>query len=394
MSTKCLRSVCLFLVMILCVTLLPADLGAIYAESNQEQVTESTIHEITLDGRGVIPSPASIAVDTAVEDGVYEGLPDLTGGKKNYDFKGWFTANTGGREVKNGDLINVPVTDTEGNVEIDSEGNTIYEPIPSKLYARWEGCKYTVTLDPCRATLSKKSISVSYGGTYSSLPTPTRKGLVFMGWYTSKTNGTQIKKTSKVTLTKNIKLYAKWAPKWYFQTDKRWKNRWYRVRRENSTIGNAGCGPTTMAMVVSSIKNNSVNPIHACAWSRAHGYKAYKSGTKDGFFKSYGKKYGIKVTPYYAYKDLRYAKKTTKTKYNNIAKNAVKNGNWVIVLVGKSRWTKGGHFILWYKTEGGYAYIRDSNSASAARAKAPVSTLQKAAKRYWVVSVPASKKVN
>lgn len=363
---------CIILVIVLCAGFAPPYNDFAYAETiDAEAVDDGKVKEykIELDGMGVSVFPDTITVTVG---GIYSQLPKLQ--KENHDFLGWFTGPYGGDEIREGDVVE--------------------EPVPKKLYARWKGAEVTITLDPCRGELSETEIKVNYGESYYALPNPYRSGLEFMGWYTAKSGGKLFNPYDGVSLTSDIKLYAKWAPVWYLQTDKKWRKKWYRVSRENSTIGSAGCGPTTMAMVVASLKSNNVTPVTACKWSRKKGYKAYMSGTKDGFFKSYGKKYGIKVSRKY-YGDLRYTKKKKAKKYHTSAKNAVKNGNWVVVLAGRGKWTKGsGHFILWYKTEGGYAYIRDSNSTKSGRAKAKVSTLQKQAKRYWVISVPENKKVN
>ena len=377
------RFICLLVILSLCLSIIPVNAGYAYADTTMDaEDTENNEYD-----EGVVdqePEPEyTIFLDpmkgkitstsiTVTAGGIYNNLPIPT--RKNYEFKGWYTKKT------TGSLI--------------SEGGIVASSVPSVLYARWEGKEYTVTLDPQRATLKSQIRKVNYGEKYSSFPTIKRKGLVFQGWYTKKTGGTEVEATDTVKITKNQKLYAKWAPTWYLQYDKKWRKKWYRVKKESSTIGNAGCGPTTMSMVISSIKNTKVTPAVACKWSRSKGYKAYLSGTKDGYFKAHGKKYGIKVKQNY-YGDLRYAKKSTANKYHNQAQKAIKDGNWVIVLAGHGKWTKGsGHFILWYKTEGNYAYIRDSNSEESGRAKAKVSTLLKQAKRYWIVSVPKSKKVN
>ncbi len=363
------RKLCFALILALIMSLAPFSAGPVDADIEEPPIS---LIKINFKGMGGTVSPQSISVTPG---GIYGKLP--VPNKKYYQFKGWFTDEYYTEEI------------TSGAIVTTASGVTV-----KTLYARWEGNEYKITLDPCRAKLTRTTFIVNYGEDFGKLPTPKRTGLKFMGWYTKKSGGKHIFSDARVSITKDTALYAKWAPIWYLQTDKRWKKKWYRVRRENSTIGGAGCGPTAMSMVVASIKNPNITPVHACKWSKKKKYKAYLSGTKDGFFKAYGKKNGIKVKQTY-YGDLRYRKKSVAKKYHAQAKNAVENGNWVIVLAGKGKWTRGsGHFILWYKTEGDYAYIRDSNSKESGRAKAKVSTLQNQAKRYWIISVPSSKRVN
>ncbi len=70
---------------------------------------------------------------------------------------------------------------------------------------------YTVTFNPNGGTVSTTSKSVTYGSTYGTLPTPTRAGHTFDGWYTSATGGTEVTKDTNVTLTSNQTLYAHWT---------------------------------------------------------------------------------------------------------------------------------------------------------------------------------------
>ena len=52
---------------------------------------------------------------------------------------------------------------------------------------------------------------VSYGSTYGALPIPKRVGFTFDGWYTGeKGTGTKITDSTKVAITSNQTLYAKW----------------------------------------------------------------------------------------------------------------------------------------------------------------------------------------
>ncbi|MBO5102997.1 MAG: InlB B-repeat-containing protein, partial [Clostridia bacterium] len=59
------------------------------------------------------------------------------------------------------------------------------------------------------------SISVAYGSTYGTLPTPTKTGYTFDGWYKSSAlTGSAV--TSSTTVTTNHTLYAKWTANTYY----------------------------------------------------------------------------------------------------------------------------------------------------------------------------------
>lgn len=70
-----------------------------------------------------------------------------------------------------------------------------------------------VTLDPEGGTLSTTTMSVTYGSSYGTLPTPTRENYNFLGWYTFRNGGMKITEASKVIKNSNHKLYAKWQGK-------------------------------------------------------------------------------------------------------------------------------------------------------------------------------------
>lgn len=74
---------------------------------------------------------------------------------------------------------------------------------------------FTVTLNANGGNVSTNSIKVTVGNTYSSLPTPTRKGYTFAGWYTAATGGTKIVNGTSVTTAANHTLYAQWTAKSY-----------------------------------------------------------------------------------------------------------------------------------------------------------------------------------
>ena len=81
------------------------------------------------------------------------------------------------------------------------------------VYATYkdEIAKYTVTFDVNGGNaLETNTKDVEYGSQYGELPTPTRDGYTFKGWYDSLTNGNKIEETTTVTATKNHVLYAIW----------------------------------------------------------------------------------------------------------------------------------------------------------------------------------------
>lgn len=72
---------------------------------------------------------------------------------------------------------------------------------------------YTATFDSnggTKPTVSSKDIISTYE--YGKLPTTSRDGYIFNGWYTAKTGGTKVVPSTIVTQAKNHTLYAQWTP--------------------------------------------------------------------------------------------------------------------------------------------------------------------------------------
>ena|GEM_PF-6706778 len=114
--------------------------------------------------------------------------------KAGYTFQGWYTAKSGGSKYD----FNKPVT---GELT---------------LHARWAANAYTLSFDANGGKVSPQSKSVTYGSPYGQLPTPTRKGYTFQGWYTAKNGGSKI---SANTMTSgNATVYARWAANSYKAT--------------------------------------------------------------------------------------------------------------------------------------------------------------------------------
>ena len=107
-----------------------------------------------------------------------------------YTFKGWFTAATGGTQIS----ASTTVT-----------GNVIY-------YAQWTANirSYTATFNGNGGgTPSPSTITKTYGSELGTLPTCSRTGYTFLGWYTASSDGTKISSTTKITST--VTYYAQWS---------------------------------------------------------------------------------------------------------------------------------------------------------------------------------------
>ena len=71
--------------------------------------------------------------------------------------------------------------------------------------------KHTVTLNVNGGNaLDSNTLEVTEGGKYGELPTPTREGYTFLGWFTALENGTQITADSDVEITEDQELFALW----------------------------------------------------------------------------------------------------------------------------------------------------------------------------------------
>lgn len=142
--------------------------------------------KVTLNANGGKVTTSSLVVDKG--SNYYAKLPTPT--RSGYTFSGWYTKKTNGTKIVKSKAVASKAT---------------------TLYAHWKkNPSYKVTLNANGGTASKKSITVTSGLTYSGLPTPTRTGYTFDGWYTKKTGGTKITSSTEVTITAKQTLYAHW----------------------------------------------------------------------------------------------------------------------------------------------------------------------------------------
>ena len=111
----------------------------------------------------------------------------------------------------------------------------------------------------------------------------------------------------------------------YFnQTDSAWNQNGY-------CIAKAGCGPTSMAVVITSLTGKWVTPLDTAIWGYRHGFYS-REGSAHEMIPAMAAAYGLKC-------------QGAGTNYNAI-KNALKAGNPVVCLMGPGYFTRGGHFMV------------------------------------------------
>lgn len=113
--------------------------------------------------------------------------------------------------------------DDLGKTEKLIEGQTLKTAKKWELYGKLTPNEYTVTFDPNAegASVDPTSQLVTFDAAYGELPTPTREGYTFEGWYLSKTEFTPANKVEATTIVKtpgDHMLYANWAANTYTVT--------------------------------------------------------------------------------------------------------------------------------------------------------------------------------
>ena len=147
-------------------------------------------YTVTWNANGGTVSPAST---TKTHGSILGTLPTpirASTAEYSYTFAGWFTAASGGTQITASTTVTKDVT----------------------YYAHWTATKrsYTATFNGNGgSTPSPSSITKEYNTALGTLPTCSRTGYTFLGWYTASSGGTKISTTTVVT--KDITYYAQWS---------------------------------------------------------------------------------------------------------------------------------------------------------------------------------------
>ena len=84
------------------------------------------------------------------------------------------------------------------------------------VYAGWTEKVYDITLDPGEnGTVSSTAYSVTFGSAYGTLPTPSKDGHTFIGWFTQPVGGEQVTASVLVSVDTHHVLYAQYSVNTY-----------------------------------------------------------------------------------------------------------------------------------------------------------------------------------
>ena len=147
-------------------------------------------YTVTWNANGGTVNPASTTKTHGSTLGTLPTPTRASTAEYSYTFAGWFTAASGGTQITASTTVTKDVT----------------------YYAHWTATKrsYTATFNGNGGgTPSPSTITKEYNTALGTLPTCTRTGYTFLGWYTASSGGTKISTTTVVT--KDITYYAQWS---------------------------------------------------------------------------------------------------------------------------------------------------------------------------------------
>ncbi|MEE1096319.1 MAG: InlB B-repeat-containing protein [Paludibacteraceae bacterium] len=156
-----------------------------YYYSYPQCVTETAVTLNPNEGTGSM-------ADVTTQNGTLT-LPKCTFTREGYTFAGWATTVSG--EVEFADEAVVSNWDAD----------------ITELFAKWTAKTITITWDANGGSVNPTSSTYTYNGATITLPTPTRTGYSFNGWFTTAIGGTKITEVGTTNKpTEDVTYYAQW----------------------------------------------------------------------------------------------------------------------------------------------------------------------------------------
>lgn len=132
---------------------------------------------------------------------------------------------------------------------------------------------------------------------------------------------------------------------YYNQLDGRWADVMYGT---SSTIGQGGCGPTSMSIVISTLTGEAHDPVELAEWSVANGHRCEGNGSYHSLIPAAASAYGLSCEGNLDAQGIV---------------DALSSGKLVVAIMSQGHFTQGGHFIvLRGVTSGGKILVADPAS--------------------------------
>ena len=152
--------------------------------------------------------------------------------------------------------------------------------------------------------------------------------------------GNSIPSLGDVTFTDGV------TPVVYFnQLDERYASQPYGT----DNIGGYGCGPTAMSIVVSSLTDETVDPVAMAQWSYENGYWCKNSGSYHALIPAAAEAWGLPVSGCTASEPQRIL-------------DALAEGKLVVAIMAEGHFTSSGHFIVLRGVKDGQIMVADPAS--------------------------------
>lgn len=209
-----------------------------------EKVTLSRVTVENAPGFAVIMTADNVALDlygtvslrSSSDNAIIS--KNVTLAKSNANVAG--TLNLAGNYLVCGDITNTSMlTFTSGEIKYLTD-----EEYESMLTSS------VLTFNPNGGTVDVTEKLIYYGQPYGELPTPTRTGYGFTGWYTAASGGTQVTSDTVVTVLANQTLYAHWDALAYTATWSNGTGYTISVNRTSSPYAGAATGTLSSGATV------------------------------------------------------------------------------------------------------------------------------------------------
>lgn len=116
---------------------------------------------------------------------------------------------------------------------------------------------------------------------------------------------------------------------YYHQGDSRWGAKPY---GKTGTVKSSGCGPSCMAICISTLTGTKIDPGEMCDWAYGHGYRCEGNGSYHSLIPGAAKAFGVPCEGL--------------GRDKNKLVRALQDGKLVVAILSKGHFTTGGHFIV------------------------------------------------